>query len=74
MREEEFKSAIEKSGGLCVMCLGCMEKHGQHLPKGQYRSVEENAGLKILETDTETVVEFELSAFESLALYRVEEE
>lgn len=56
------------------MCLGCMEKHGQHLPKGQYRSVEENAGLKILETDTETVVEFELSAFESLALYRVEEE
>ncbi|MBQ7293278.1 MAG: creatininase family protein [Clostridia bacterium] len=34
LREEEFKSAIEKSGGLCVMCLGCMEKHGQHLPVG----------------------------------------
>ena len=34
LREEEFKGAIEKSGGLCVMCLGCMEKHGQHLPVG----------------------------------------
>ena len=34
LREEEFDSAIEKSGGLCVMCLGCLEKHGQHLPVG----------------------------------------
>ena len=34
LREEEFKQAIEKSGGLCVMCLGCIEKHGQHLPVG----------------------------------------
>ena len=34
LREEEFKDAIERSGGLCVMCLGCLEKHGQHLPVG----------------------------------------
>ncbi|MBR2721204.1 MAG: creatininase family protein [Clostridia bacterium] len=34
MREEEFGPAIEKSGGLCVMCLGCLEKHGTHLPVG----------------------------------------
>lgn len=34
LREEEFKQAIEKSGGLCVMCLGCIEKHAQHLPVG----------------------------------------
>ena len=34
LREEEFKGAIEQSGGLCVMCLGCLEKHGQHLPVG----------------------------------------
>ena len=34
LREEEFKGAIEKSNGLCVMCLGCLEKHGQHLPVG----------------------------------------
>ena len=34
LREEEFKGAIERSGGLCVMCLGCLEKHGQHLPVG----------------------------------------
>jgi len=34
LREEEFEGAIERSGGLCVMVLGCLEKHGQHLPVG----------------------------------------
>jgi len=42
-----------------------------HLPKGQYCSVEENANFKLYETETETVVDFELSALESLALYKV---
>jgi len=32
LREEEFTQAIEKSGGLCVMPVGCLEMHGQHLP------------------------------------------
>ena len=34
LREEEFEEAIEKSGGLCVIPLGCLEKHRQHLPVG----------------------------------------
>jgi creatinine amidohydrolase len=34
LREEEFDAAVESSGGLCVMCVGCLEKHGQHLPVG----------------------------------------
>ena len=34
LREEEFEGAIERSGGLCVIPLGCTEKHGQHLPVG----------------------------------------
>ena len=34
LREEEFEDAIERSGGVCVMVLGCLEKHGQHLPVG----------------------------------------
>lgn len=34
LREEEFEAAIERSGGLCVLPIGCMEKHGQHLPVG----------------------------------------
>jgi len=34
LREEEFKDAIEQSKGLCVVPVGCMEKHGQHLPVG----------------------------------------
>lgn len=34
LREEEFEDAIERSAGLCVIPLGCLEKHGQHLPVG----------------------------------------
>lgn len=34
LREEEFKEAIEKSGGLCVLPIGGMSVHGQHLPVG----------------------------------------
>ncbi len=34
LREEEFGAAIERSGGLCVLPIGCIEKHGQHLPVG----------------------------------------
>ncbi len=34
LREEEFKGALEKSGKLCLITIGCMEKHGQHLPLG----------------------------------------
>ena len=34
LREEEFSGAVERSGGLCVIPLGCTEKHGQHLPLG----------------------------------------
>ncbi len=34
LREEEFKDAIEKSKGVCVLPVGCLEKHGQHLPVG----------------------------------------
>ena len=32
LREEEFEEAIKTSGGLCIIPLGCIEKHGQHLP------------------------------------------
>ena len=34
LREEEFGPAIKESGGVCVMAVGCLEKHGQHLPVG----------------------------------------
>lgn len=34
LREEEFDSAIEKSKGVCILPVGCLEKHGQHLPVG----------------------------------------
>ena len=34
LREEEFKTAIKESKGVCVLPVGCFEKHGQHLPIG----------------------------------------
>ena len=34
LREEEFKDAITKSNGVCILPVGCLEKHGQHLPVG----------------------------------------
>lgn len=34
LREEEFDAAIERSNKVCVVPLGCLEMHGQHLPVG----------------------------------------
>lgn len=34
LRSDEMAAAIEKSGGLCVLALGCLERHGPHLPLG----------------------------------------
>ena len=34
LREEEFSSAILESGKVCVLPIGCLEMHGQHLPVG----------------------------------------
>ncbi len=34
LREEEFEKAIEECKGLCILPVGCLEKHGQHLPVG----------------------------------------
>ena len=34
LREEEFEEAISQSKGLCIVPVGCLEKHGQHLPVG----------------------------------------
>lgn len=34
LREEEFEGAIELSNKVCVIPIGCLEMHGQHLPVG----------------------------------------
>ncbi len=34
LRTEEFDDAIRKSKGVCVLPIGCLEKHGSHLPVG----------------------------------------
>jgi len=34
LKEEEFKKAREASKGVCIVPVGCVEKHGQHMPLG----------------------------------------
>lgn len=34
LREEEFVKAAKESCGVCILPVGCLEKHGQHLPVG----------------------------------------
>lgn len=34
LREEEFYDAVEKCGKVCIVPIGCIEMHGQHLPVG----------------------------------------
>jgi len=34
LRQEEFQDAVKEAKGLCVVPIGCVEKHGQHLPLG----------------------------------------
>ena len=34
LREEEFEEAIRVSNKVCVIPMGCLEMHGQHLPVG----------------------------------------
>lgn len=31
---ENFTSLIDESKGVCVIPMGCLEKHGTHLPVG----------------------------------------
>lgn len=34
LRNEEFAPAREAANGVCILPVGCIEKHGQHLPIG----------------------------------------
>lgn len=56
LRADQMKDAVEKSGGLCLFPLGCLEKHGYHLPLG----VDSIRGKDVLEmaADIEDVMVF----------------
>lgn len=34
LREEEFDHAVKQTGGVCLIPIGCIEMHGEHLPVG----------------------------------------
>lgn len=49
LREEEFLPMLERTHRVCAMAIGCVEKHGQHLPLG----TDTLKGGKILELAAE---------------------
>jgi len=49
LREEEFAPMLEQTNRVCAMAIGCVEKHGQHLPLG----TDTLKGGKILERAAE---------------------
>lgn len=56
LREEEFAGAIERAKGVCVIPIGCLEKHGQHLPVGTDCIIAE--GIVNMAAELEEVVVF----------------
>lgn len=52
----QFERAVERSKGVCVMVVGCVEHHGKHLPLGQ--DVIHTAGVVELAAQKEPVVIF----------------
>ena len=52
----QFEKAVERSKGVCVMVVGCVEQHGHHLPLGQ--DVIHTAGIVELAAKKEPVVIF----------------
>ena len=61
LRSEEFDEAIERSKGLCVVPIGCIEKHGHHLPVGA--DWFEGIGLATMAAEIEDAVVFPTGAW-----------
>lgn len=55
LRSDEMKAAIEKSGGLCVLPIGCTERHGPHMPLGT-DSLEVKAHVELAATIEDVVI------------------
>lgn len=51
LREEEFEDALEKCGKVCVIPMGCIEKHGQHLPVGTDTYISESIAIAASELE-----------------------
>ena len=52
LREEEFDKVIEETGGICVIPIGCMEAHGEHLPVGTDNIEAEAIAMKASEMES----------------------
>ncbi len=55
LRSDEMKAAIEKSGGLCILPIGCTERHGPHMPLGT-DSLEVKAHVELAATIEDVVI------------------
>lgn len=55
LRSDEMADAIERSGGLCILPIGCTEKHGPHMPLGA-DSLQAKAHVELAATMEDVVV------------------
>ncbi len=55
LRSDEMNDAIEKSGGLCILPIGCIERHGPHMPVGT-DSLEVKAHVELAATMEDVVI------------------
>ncbi len=55
LRSDEMNAAIERSGGLCILPIGCTERHGPHMPLGT-DSLEVKAHVELAATMEDVVI------------------
>ncbi len=51
LREPEFEKAIEESKGVCVVPIGCLERHGAHSPLGTDTIIAEETCVRAAEIE-----------------------
>lgn len=52
---ERFPEAVEKAGGVCIVPIGCLERHGPHLPLGTDQYVIDEVARRAAEEEPAVV-------------------
>jgi creatinine amidohydrolase len=55
LTSDELARAVEESGGLCVLPMGCIERHGPHLPVGTDQIVADAVAKRAAEIEPAVV-------------------
>ncbi|MFO8007653.1 MAG: creatininase family protein [Candidatus Brocadiia bacterium] len=55
LTSERFPQAVERAGGLCLLPMGCVERHGPHLPLGTDQIVADAVARRAAEIEPAVV-------------------